>query len=315
MEIEKSPTAHTTDDNVSSLAPEDGGSKQQEGLDKLGYTQELRRNRSLWTLLFQTLAIAAIPYGEGGPLISAIYGGGPLSIFVGWIVVLVLDECVALSLAELASRYPTSAGPYYWSFQIAPPKAKTALSFVNGWTWLIGNWTITLSVNFGFASLLSGTISMYHPDWSANEWQLLLIFYALCIASLIICVYGNRFLPMVDMICAGWTALSIVVILIALSVKAEAGRHSVGYALGHYDTSLSGWGGFTFFIGLLPAAYTFSAIGMISSCQLAVLPVSSLSYQSALLCHRWRISLLPRRAKRCLTSSMLSWEVQAEGWG
>ena len=27
----------------------------------------------------------------------------------------------------------------------------------------------------------------------------------------------------------------------------------------------SGWGGFTFFIGLLPAAYTFSAIGMISS--------------------------------------------------
>lgn len=29
--------------------------------------------------------------------------------------------------------------------------------------------------------------------------------------------------------------------------------------------SLSGWGGFTFFIGLLPVAYTFSAIGMISS--------------------------------------------------
>src|SRR2546423_2159104 len=50
-------------------------------LTKLGYTAELRRNRSLFTLLFQTLAIAAIPYGEGGPLISAIYGGGPLSIF------------------------------------------------------------------------------------------------------------------------------------------------------------------------------------------------------------------------------------------
>lgn len=47
----------------------------------LGYKPELRRNRSLFTLLFQTLAIAAIPYGEGGPLISAIYGGGPLSIF------------------------------------------------------------------------------------------------------------------------------------------------------------------------------------------------------------------------------------------
>lgn len=30
-------------------------------------------------------AIAAIPYGEGSPLISAIYGGGQLSIFLGWV--------------------------------------------------------------------------------------------------------------------------------------------------------------------------------------------------------------------------------------
>jgi hypothetical protein len=89
-----------------------------DNLEALGYSSELKRNRSLFTLLFQTLAIAAIPYGEGGPLISAIYGGGQLSIFVGWIVVLVLDECVALSLSELASRFPTSAGPYYWSFQV-----------------------------------------------------------------------------------------------------------------------------------------------------------------------------------------------------
>jgi len=79
-------------------------------LDKLGYKPELSRNRSMFTLLFQSLAIAAIPYGEGAPILNAIYGGGPLSIFVGWLTVLVLDECVALSLGELASKYPTSAG-------------------------------------------------------------------------------------------------------------------------------------------------------------------------------------------------------------
>lgn len=54
-------------------------------IEMLGYKPELHRNRSMITLLFQSLAIAAIPYGEGGPLISAIYGGGQLSIFVGWI--------------------------------------------------------------------------------------------------------------------------------------------------------------------------------------------------------------------------------------
>jgi amino acid transporter len=106
---------------------------------------------------------------------------------------------------------------------------------------------------------------MYHPDWVAKDWHLLLIFYAICLLTLVICAFGNRFLPMVDTICAAWTAVSIIIILIALSVKADAGRHSAGYALGHYDKSFSGWGGFTFFIGLLPAAYTFSAIGMISA--------------------------------------------------
>ena len=235
-----------------------------DSLTALGYTPELRRNRSLFTLLFQTLAIAAIPFGEGGPFISAIYGGGQLSIFVGWIVVLILDECVALSLSELASRYPTSAGPYYWSFQVAKSN-KTVLSFITGWIWLIGNWTITLSVNFGFASLIGATISIYHPDFTAQPWQLLLIFFAICLITLTICALGNTFLPMVDTICAAWTALSILIILIALSVKADVGRHSASYTLGHYDTSFSGWGGFTFFIGLLPAAYTFSAIGIISS--------------------------------------------------
>ena len=230
----------------------------------LGYVQELPRNRSMVTLLFQSLAIAAIPYGEGAPLISAIYGGGQLSIFVGWIVVCVLDQCIAMSLSELASRFPTSAGPAYWTFQIAQ-RGKVPLSFVTGWLWLIGNWTITLSVNFGFASLVSGAIGMYHPEYSAPSWVLLLIFYALTLLTLVICTFGNRFLPQVDTICAGWTLISIFIILISLSVKADVGRHSASFALGNYETSFSGWGGFTFFIGLLPAAYTFSAIGMISS--------------------------------------------------
>lgn len=106
---------------------------------------------------------------------------------------------------------------------------------------------------------------MYHPDWVAKDWQLLLIFYAICLISLVICATMNKFLPVVDTVCAAWTALSIIVIMIALSVKAGAGRHSAAYALGHFDSSFSGWGGFTFFIGLLPAAYTFSAIGMISA--------------------------------------------------
>ena len=147
---------------------------------------------------------------------------------------------------------------------------------------LIGNWTITLSVNFGSASLLAGTATICrsdqiahhrpsllritdHPNWVASSWQLLLIFYAFCIGVFLICTFGNRLLPYVDTVAAIWNGVTILIVLIALSATAKAGRHSASDTLGYYDTTISGWNGFSFFIGLLPAAYTYAALGMISS--------------------------------------------------
>ncbi|KAK5112626.1 hypothetical protein LTR62_003941 [Meristemomyces frigidus] len=238
--------------------------KETHDLALLGYESELNRNRSVYTILFQVLAITAVPFGEGTALTSAIYGGGQLAYFVGWIVVVVLDECVAVSLSELASKFPTSSGP--WTFQLLPVgRTRTVLSFVTGWVWFIGNLTICLSVNFGTAALLAGTATIYHPGWIASGWQLLLIFYAVCICTFLVCAFGNRILPYVDTVASVWNGITILVVCVALSVVAGAGRHSAAYALSHYDESFSGWGGFTFFIGLLPAAYTFAAIGMITS--------------------------------------------------
>lgn len=84
--------------------------KEDVDLQHLGYQPELIRTRSLYTILFQSLAIAAVPFGEGTALLSAVIGGGQLAYFVGWIVVCVLDQCVAMSLSELASRFPTASG-------------------------------------------------------------------------------------------------------------------------------------------------------------------------------------------------------------
>ncbi|KAE8150106.1 hypothetical protein BDV25DRAFT_140161 [Aspergillus avenaceus] len=94
--------------------------------------------------------------------------------------------------------------------------------------------------------------------------QLLLVLYAICILAFFICGFGNRFLPVVNTLCAGWTLVSILVVLVAVSVSAKAGRHTPSDALAQYDTSLSGWGNFSFCIGLLPPAFVFSAIGMVS---------------------------------------------------
>lgn len=131
--------------------------------------------------------------------------------------------------------------------------------------WVIGNLTICLSVNFGTASLIAGTATIYHPDWFASDWQLLLIFYAVCIGTFLVVALGNRILPYIDTVASVWNGITILIVCIALSATADVGRHSASYALANYDKSFSGWGNFTFFIGLLPAAYTFAAIGMVTS--------------------------------------------------
>lgn len=200
---------------------------------------------------------------------------GQLSMFVGWLMVCILDECIAISLGELASKYPTSAGPYYWSFQISSPRYRRVISFITGWTWLIGNWTISLSINFGFASLLAATVNIYIPDYEWQPWRLVLVFYGMCLLTFVIVAFGNRFLPSVDTFCAAFTAITIIVTCIYVSVAAKDGRHSPSYTLvsiqigtkcmlsgsntmlkWHYDPTLSGYNGFSFFIGTLPPAYT-----------------------------------------------------------
>lgn len=215
------------------------------------------------------------------PVLSDVPRAGQLAMFVGWLVVLMVDECVAVSLGELASRYPTSAGPYYWSFQAAGPRYRKVLSFVTGWAWLVGNWTVTLSVNFGFSSLLAAAVALYYPALAWPPWQLILVFYAVCLLTFAVVAFGNRFLPTVDAFCAAFTAVTILVTCVCVSVKADVGRHSLRDTLvreptprrlsrhswgprrslhvtnqAHYDTTLSGWGNFSFLIGTLPSVYT-----------------------------------------------------------
>jgi amino acid transporter len=98
-----------------------------------------------------------------------------------------------------------------------------------------------------------------------TDSRIRLIFYAFCLGVFVICAFGNRLLPHIDTVASVWNGVTILIVLIALSVAANVGRHSVSDTLGYYDTSISGWGGFSFFIGLLPAAYTYAALGMIAS--------------------------------------------------
>ncbi|KNZ81728.1 Polyamine transporter TPO5 [Termitomyces sp. J132] len=278
-------------------ASEDGSSLSDidaQGLQKLGYKPALPRSRGLFHVLFMTLgrsrlsnrvllmtlsssAIMSVPYGLSTLFVSSLTLGGPVVMIWCWIIVSVLSQFNALSLAEICSVYPTSAGAYYWCYRLASPKSRLVLSWINGWLFTVGIWTVSLAVAFATAQLLIAGVAIFHPEWVVTPWQTCviifsikntedLVFVAVTVFTSIFVLYLNKFLPALDILSACWTLLGIIVILVGFSVKAAAGRRPISFALGHFDPSPSGWTpGWAFVMGLAPPAYVFSSIGMITS--------------------------------------------------
>ncbi|KAF7343883.1 Amino acid transporter [Mycena venus] len=252
-------------------------------LERLGYKQEMTRSRGLFHILFMTLAIMAVPYGLAAPIATSLVAGGPVTIIWGWVAVSFLTLPLAFSLGEICAKYPTSAGAYYWCFRLASPKRRLLFSWINGWVTMVGVWTGALSVTFGTAQLIVAGAGIYLPDWVVKPWHTYLIFLAVTGVPIIFCVFFNPYSPYdrCTVISAYWTLLGVIVILVCVSAKAAAGRHSAAFALGYFDPAPSGWTpGWAFFIGLLPVkfppllhstfsylrlAYTFGGIGMIAS--------------------------------------------------
>src|SRR2546421_10478626 len=87
-------------------------------LARLGYAQQLFREMggfSNFAISFSIISVltgAVLLYGYGLKL------AGPVINTLGWPVASLFTLCVAASMAELASAYPTAGGLYFWAFRL-----------------------------------------------------------------------------------------------------------------------------------------------------------------------------------------------------
>lgn len=79
-------------------------------LGEMGYDSQLQRNRSTTHVAFMAFVLAANPYGLATTLNYPLIGGGPVNIIWGWLLVAMIVVCVAASLGEITSVYPTAGG-------------------------------------------------------------------------------------------------------------------------------------------------------------------------------------------------------------
>ncbi|KUI62344.1 hypothetical protein VP1G_09445 [Cytospora mali] len=172
-------------------------------LESLGYAPEMARNRSTLQVAFMSFVLAAIPYGLSTTMYYPLAGGGPANIIWGWVGVSCIILCVAASLGEITSVYPTAGGVYYQTFMLAPQSWRRLASWICGWLYVVGNVTITLAVNFGTALFLVACIDVFETEagegiFAGETWQIFLIFLGITLMCNAVSAFGDRWLPILD---------------------------------------------------------------------------------------------------------------------
>ncbi|KAH8738328.1 amino acid/polyamine transporter I [Ilyonectria robusta] len=266
----KQDSGSNVDEKLESHPGSNGPDSADQLLENLGYKPELSRNRSTLQVAFMSFVLASIPYGLATTLYYPLVGGGPVNVLWGWVAVSIIIVCVAASLGEITSVYPTAGGVYYQAFMLAPARWRRVASWICGWLYLVGNITITLSVNFGTTLFFIGCVNVFEKaDGSAvlegTTYQSYLIFLGITLLCNAVSAFGNRWLPMLDTIAVFWTLAGLVAIMISVLAIAKNGRHDAKYVFTHFEAS-TGWpDGWSFCVGLLHAAYATSSTGMIIS--------------------------------------------------
>lgn len=237
-----------------------------DALAAMGYKSELPRSLSMLSVLGLSFAIMAVPYGLSTTFLYSLANGQSVTVFWGWVLLSLISVAIASSLAEICSVYPTAGGVYYWAALLSTPEWAPIASWVTGWLTLVGNWTVTLSINFGGAQLILSAITLWNEDFVPNAWQTVLMFWAVMLVTYLVNVFCSRWLDQINTMCIWWTGASVIIILVVLLAMAKGGRRSGEFVFAHYDASGSGWpSGWSFFVGLLQPAYVLTGYGMVAS--------------------------------------------------
>jgi len=133
-------------------------------LAEMGYTQDMSRNFSVWSVLGVGFSLTNSWFGISAALITGINSGGPILIIYGIILIALISTCVGISLSELASALPNAGGQYFWANELAPKKYANVASYLTGWLAWWGSMFTSASVALAMGSAMVGCYQLSHPD-------------------------------------------------------------------------------------------------------------------------------------------------------
>ena len=127
---------------------------------------------------------------------------------------------VALSMAEIVSSIPSSGGPYFWAYVLAPRSHAAFLSWTTGFFNLAGQIAVTCGISFGLANLIATTALVKNPDFAATPGNIIAIYLAILISQGLINTFGVHLLRYLNNTSIILHSLGVFSLIVAVLAKA-----------------------------------------------------------------------------------------------
>ncbi|KAH9077072.1 amino acid/polyamine transporter I [Lactarius deliciosus] len=220
-------------------------------LAKLGYKSEFRREFSLIETIAFSFSIMGVIASVSSTLSFPLAAGGHVGMVWGWLIPCPFVLCVAASLAELTSAMPTSAGLYYFSAKLAPPKYVPIASWITGWANVTGQVAaqmITTAITVGSdGAVVLGSGATYG------------ILLAILVSHGVVCSAATRILARLNLFYVVINIGTTIAAIIALLVCSDGQRVSAKDAFTLFENN-TGWSnnGWAFLLAFTSPMWTLT---------------------------------------------------------
>jgi len=223
-------------------------------LHGLGYAQELYRAMGGFSNFAISFTIISILSGALTLFGAGMFSAGPVAGSIGWPLVSIFVVIVGLSMAELASAYPTAGGLYYWSSKLGGP----GWGWYTGWFNLLGQFAITAGIDYGMAFFVDFWLNLKFPNFPTDAKAILITYAIILAVHATMNILGIRLVALLNDISVWWHIGGVLLIVGALLFFAphNPGGLSFAFKTGFTQSGFPFW--YAFLLGLLLAQYTFT---------------------------------------------------------
>ncbi|KAI6250350.1 hypothetical protein HI914_02071 [Erysiphe necator] len=226
---------------------------------QFGYKPVLKREFSYFSTFSFAVSISGlfstIMTTFSYPLIS----GGASAVVWCWFIAGIGCMCLACSVAELVSAYPTSVDRYFTICKLAPPKWVPSLSWITGWLNLLGQITGLASVEYGSAQILLAAISMAQDyNFEITMKMTIAVMAVLVVFCGLVNSLSTYWMEKMTKIYVIFHMCVLFSCAVLLLVKTKD-KHTAEYVFTHAE-SKTGWNplGFSFLFGFLSVSWTMT---------------------------------------------------------